>query len=172
MLDITLLVFDRITALDALGPYEVLRRVPEARVRFAAPGLPTPVRDDGALVIQPHVAWEDVERTDVLLVPGGFGVRPLREDEAFLAHLRTLHETTRFTASVCTGALLLGAAGLLEGAPATTHWAYLDALAEYGATPREERVVEHGKILTGAGVSAGIDLALGLAARLADEATA
>ena len=87
MLDITLLVFDRITALDALGPYEVLRRVPEARVRFAAPGLPTPVRDDGALVIQPHVAWEDVERTDVLLVPGGFGVRPLREDEAFLALL-------------------------------------------------------------------------------------
>jgi putative intracellular protease/amidase len=169
-MNVTILLFDGLTALDAVGPYEVLWRVPGARVEFVAaePGIKR--TDNGGLLglLAPR-ALAEATATDVLVVPGGFGTRALMRDAALLDWIRTIHETTTWTASVCTGSLLLGAAGLLGGLPATTHWAAMDTLASTGAIPTSSRVVETGKILTAAGVSAGIDLALTLAARLAGE---
>lgn len=166
---IVLVLFDGITALDAVGPYEVLSRVPGAEVVFAGPRAGLVRTDNRALGLQVDLALADVERTDVLLVPGGYGVDALIGDPRVLAELRRLDAGARFTTSVCTGALVLGAAGLLRGLEATTHWAYFDALAAHGATPVSQRVVWQGRVVTAAGVSAGIDMALALAARLADE---
>lgn len=166
---IVLVLFDGITALDAVGPYEVLSRVPGAEVVFAGPRAGLVRTDNRALGLQVDLALADVERADVLLVPGGYGVDALIGDPRVLAELRRLDAGARFTTSVCTGALVLGAAGLLRGLEATTHWAYFDALAAHGATPVSQRVVWQGRVVTAAGVSAGIDMALALAARLADE---
>lgn len=166
---IVLVLFDGITALDAVGPYEVLSRVPGAEVLFAGPRAGLVRTDNRALGLQVDLALADVERADVLLVPGGYGVDALIGDPRVLAELRRLDAGARFTTSVCTGALVLGAAGLLRGLEATTHWAYFDALAAHGATPVSQRVVWQGRVVTAAGVSAGIDMALALAARLADE---
>ncbi|MFL5896359.1 MAG: DJ-1/PfpI family protein [Thermoleophilaceae bacterium] len=160
-------VFDRITALDAIGPYEVLSRLPEADVKFLAfePGA---VRTDtGMLGIEADYALDDVPRPDVIVHPGGYGTRALMRDDRMLAWLRRAHETSDWTTSVCTGSLVLAAAGILDGVEATTHWAARDILAEHGALPVDERVVERGKVVTAAGVSAGIDMALHLAARIA-----
>ncbi|MCA9612670.1 MAG: DJ-1/PfpI family protein [Sandaracinus sp.] len=171
-MEIVLFLFDGITALDVIGPYEVLSRLPGARARFVGK-TPGPVRtDNGMLGLVADLGMDDVERADVLVIPGGPGTRRLVEDEAVLAWVRRLDGTTRYTTSVCTGSLVLAAAGLLEGAPATTHWAMLDELASLGARPVSERVVEDGKRLTAAGVSAGIDMALTLAARLTSEPVA
>ena len=162
-------LFERFTALDAIGPYDVLSRLPGAKVTFAA-AQAGPVRaDTGMLAITADAALADVPAPDILLVPGGFGTRPLLADEAFLDWVRTAHETTTWTTSVCTGSLVLGAAGLLDGLEATTHWAARDELERFGARYVERRVVEHGKIVMGAGVSAGIDMALTLAARIAGD---
>lgn len=168
-MDITILLFDGVTALDAIGPYEVLSRLPGAATTFVGERPGVYRTETGALGLQADGAYRDVARTDVLLVPGGFGTRALMHDEDVLAWVRSLHETTTWTTSVCTGSLVLGAAGLLTGLQATTHWAVLDALAGLGATPTSRRVVEQGKIVTAAGVSAGIDMALTLAARIAGE---
>jgi transcriptional regulator GlxA family with amidase domain len=111
----------------------------------------------------------ELPEPEVLVVPGGFGTRPLMDDEPLLDWLRHAHEHTRFTTSVCTGSLLLAAAGILEGLEATTHWMVLDLLERYGAVPVSRRVVEQGKVITAAGVSSGIDMALLLAARIAGE---
>ncbi len=165
-MDIVVLLFDRITALDAVGPYEVLARLPGARVRFVARQA-GPVRtDDRFLALVADDALDAVTRADVLVVPGGLGTRALEHDAGVLAWVRAIHETTTWTTSVCTGSLVLGAAGLVRGLEATTHWAVLERLAEHGAVPVRRRVVEQGKILTAAGVSAGIDMALHLAARI------
>ncbi|MDP6953459.1 MAG: DJ-1/PfpI family protein [Alphaproteobacteria bacterium] len=173
-MDVVVLIFDDLTTLDAIGPLEVLARLPEAKVRIVAktPGTVRAGRGSGGLGLVADAAIADIGHADILLVPGGFGAEPLCEDKAVLDWLRALHETTTWTTSVCTGSLLLGAAGLLEGLPATTHWAAMERLAGYGALPRHERVVSTGKIVTAAGVSAGIDMALHLAEHVADRDTA
>lgn len=169
---IAILIFDGLTALDAIGPYEVLSRLPEAELSFVAkePGLKR--TDTGALGISADLAITEIPDPEVVLVPGGEGNRPLLGDDEVLAWLRIAHESSTWTTSVCTGALVLGAAGILGGKRATTHWAYLGRLRELGAEPVAERVVEDGKIITGAGVSAGIDMALTLAARISGEKVA
>jgi putative intracellular protease/amidase len=168
-MDIAIPLFDAITALDAIGPYEVLSRLPGAKVRFVAV-TPGPYRTDNRQVTliadEPLAA---VPRPDVLMVPGGFGTRALMTPNPLLAWIRAAHETSRWTTSVCTGSLLLAAAGILKGLEATTHWMSLDRLADYGARPTLRRVVEQGKVITAAGVSSGIDMALTLAARIAGD---
>jgi len=162
-------LFHRVTALDAVGPYEVLSRLPGATVRFVADEPGAKRTENGMLALTADAALDDVPEPDVVVVPGGLGTRALLDDERMLAWLRRAHATSRCTTSVCTGSLLLAAAGILDGAPATTHWLVLDKLGELGATPVRDRVVEHGKVITAAGVSAGIDMALLLAARLAGD---
>jgi transcriptional regulator GlxA family with amidase domain len=164
-MQIAILIFDKLTALDAIGPYEVLRSVPGWEVRFVGPAK-GPVRtDSGALGLSADYALEEVTAPDIVLVPGGAGNRPLLEDERVLSWLREVDGRTKWTTSVCTGSLVLGAAGLLEGKPATCHWLFLERLREYGAEPVGGRFVEDGKTITAAGVSAGIDMALHLVGR-------
>jgi transcriptional regulator GlxA family with amidase domain len=169
---IAILIFDGLTALDAIGPYEVLSRLPEAEVSFVAKEAGTKRTDTGALGVQADVALSELADPEIALVPGGEGNRALMADEEVLAWLRDTHAASTWTTSVCTGALVLGAAGVLDGKRATTHWAYLDRLEEFGAEPVAERVVEDGKLITAAGVSAGIDMALTLASRIADDKVA
>ncbi len=164
-MQVAILIFEKLTALDAIGPYEVLRSVPGWEVRFVGPAKGMVRTDSGALGLSADYALDEVIEPDILLVPGGKGNRPLMTDEAVLAWLRAVDKTTKWTTSVCTGSLVLGAAGLLEGKRATTHWLYLDALGELGADPVGGRFVEDGKIVTAAGVSAGIDMALHLVGR-------
>ena len=171
-MEIAIPIFDRFTALDAVGPYEVLSRLPDARVRFVAQEPGPKQTETGMLSLTAEAALEDVPSPDVLVVPGGFGTRPLMKDEAMLDWIRGVHETSQWTTSVCTGSLLLAAAGLLDGLEATSHWGALDLLAQYGAKPTQRRVVEQGKIITAAGVSSGIDMALTLAARIAGDEVA
>ena len=168
---IAILAFDGMTALDAVGPAQVLAFVPGASLHWVSPE-PGPRRTDAGMSIVAAQALDEVRNPDVLLVPGGLDMRPVMADTRVLDWLRTAHATTQWTTSVCTGALVLGAAGLLQGRKATTHWAMLERLAKFGATPVSERVVVDGKIITAAGVSAGIDMALRLAARLAGDTVA
>jgi len=171
-MEITCLLFDGVTALDAVGPYEVLSRIPDVTFTFvSAEGEPVRT-DNGVLGLVPSARTGEVSSTDVLVVPGGVGTRRLVDDDALLDWVRAVHATTTWTASVCTGSLVLGAAGLLAGTDATTHWSELPALERYGARPLSERVVERGKLITAAGVSAGIDMALVLTARLAGDVVA
>jgi transcriptional regulator GlxA family with amidase domain len=171
-MQIAILIFPRLTVLDAVGPYEVLRSVPGWRVRFVAPEPGPQPADSGALSLVAEHSLEDVVDPDVVLVPGGEGNRPLLSDDRTLEWLRAVDERTRWTTSVCTGSLVLGAAGLLEGRRATSHWFYREALRGFGAEPSPERVVEDGKVMTAAGVSSGIDMALRLVAREAGEEVA
>jgi transcriptional regulator GlxA family with amidase domain len=170
-MEIGILAFDGMTALDAVGPAQVLAFVPGASLRWIAVE-PGPKRTDAGMSIVATQALAEVPRPGVVLVPGGLDMRPVMADTRVLDWLRAAHATTQWTTSVCTGALVLGAAGLLQGLEATTHWAMLDRLAKFGATPVSERVVVAGKIITAAGVSAGIDMALRLAARLAGDVVA
>jgi len=160
-------VFDGFDALDAVGPYEALVRVPGARATFAAPERGIVRTENSALNLSVDTAISEITGCDLLLVPGGFATRKLERDQRVLAWLRAIDPTTRITASVCTGAMLLAAAGLLRGRRANTHWAVRQRLLDYGAVPVAERVVRDGKYATAAGVSAGIDLGLALAAELA-----
>ncbi len=161
-------IFDRITALDAIGPYEVLGRLPRAEVLFVA-AQPGPKRTDtGALALTADRGLSEVPQPDIVVVPGGSGTRDQRHDE-LVAWIQRAHRTSHWTTSVCTGALLLGAAGILEGLRATTHWLFLDRLRTFGAEPTLERVVEQGKVMTAAGVSSGIDMALRLAQVIAGD---
>jgi transcriptional regulator GlxA family with amidase domain len=159
---IAFLIFDKLTALDAIGPYEVLSRLPEADLRFVAKEAGTKRTDTGALGLSADATLDQLTDPDVVLVPGGEGNRALMEDDEVLDWLRVAHEGTKWTTSVCTGSLVLGAAGILDGKRATSHWAYRDELARYGAEPVAERYVVDGKVVTAAGVSAGIDMALHL----------
>jgi transcriptional regulator GlxA family with amidase domain len=162
---IAILIFDKLTALDAIGPYEVLCSVPGWEVRFVAPEAGTMRTDSGVLGLVADHSIDAVTEPDIVIVPGGEGNRPLLEDERVLGWLRDVDAKSRWTTSVCTGSLVLGAAGLLEGKRATSHWLYLERLREFGAEPRAERVVEDGKVITAAGVSSGIDMALHLVDR-------
>jgi len=171
-MDIAIVLYDRFTALDAIGPYEVLSRLPGARVRFVAEQA-GPVRsDNGMLTVLAECSLKQAGHPEIALVPGGPGEVVPRAGGAVLDWLREIHETSTWTTSVCTGSLILAAAGLLEGQPATTHWLAIEELARLGAEPRSERVVFAGKIVTAAGVSAGIDMALTFAARLAGDTVA
>jgi putative intracellular protease/amidase len=166
---IALLVFDKLTALDAIGPYEVLSRLPGAELSFVAREKGEKRTDTGALGVSADLTLADLPDPDILLVPGGEGNRSLLGDQEVLDWVRAAHEGSTWTTSVCTGSLVLGAAGVLAGKRATSHWAYRDQLREYGAEPVAERVVVDGKVVTAAGVSAGIDMALRLAALVAGE---
>jgi putative intracellular protease/amidase len=167
--ELAILLFDDVTALDAIGPYEVLQRIPAMTVRFVAPDPGTKSTENGSLQMVADTALDDAPAPDVVLVPGGAGEVAMRGDTRVLQWLRAVHETSRYTTSVCTGSLVLAAAGLLDGVRATTHWTAMEHLGELGAIPVAERVVESGKIVTAAGVSSGIDMALVLAARLAGD---
>ena len=165
-MEIAIPLYDRFTALDAVGPYEVLWRIPGARVRWVGAEA-RPYATDRGLELVAEATFADVPAPDVLVVPGGTGTLDALADERLVDWIRAADATSTWTTSVCTGALLLGAAGLLDGRRATTHWAYLDRLEAYGATPASDRVVREGKIITSAGVSSGIDMALTLAAEIA-----
>ncbi len=161
---ITILLFEKMAAQDAVGPYEVFRCVPGWEVEFA--GIQAgEVRCEGGLGLSVDRTLGEVAETDVVLVPGGRGSEVVAQDENVLSWLRRLDEGTKWTVSVCTGAEILGAAGLLEGKRATGHWLYLDALREFGAEPVGGRYVEDGKTITAAGVTAGLDMALHLVGR-------
>lgn len=166
-MNIVFFLFDRITALDAIGPYEVLSRLPGARIDFVGAARGDVRTDNKFLRLGVDRTFDEVTAADILVVPGGFGTRALETDERALQWIRDIDRTTRVTASVCTGSLVLGAAGLLRGRRATTHWARLQRLTEFGAIPVSERVVRDGKIATAAGVAAGIDFGLTLALELA-----
>ena len=168
-MDIVCLLFDGITALDIVGPYEVLQRLPGADVKFVARSTGEIRTDNTFLALVADYSLSEVTRADVLVVPGGFATRALEREESLLEWIRAIDTTTAWTTSVCTGSMLLAAAGLLEGKEATTHWASLERLKQYGAIPTGRRVVEQGKIMTAAGVSAGIDMGLTLAARIAGD---
>ncbi len=170
-MQIAIALFPRVTALDAIGPYEVLQRLPGATVTFVGERTGEVRSDNGFLGLSVDAAFDDVTAPDVVVVPGGVGTRSLLEPGTpILAWLQRVHPATRFTTSVCTGALVLAAAGLLDGLTATTHWATYGELRDLGADPTGQRVVEHldRRVITAAGVSSGIDMALRLSELLVD----
>lgn len=170
-MEIGFLVFPNVQQLDLTGPYEVLASWPEARTRLVAKSH-HPVISATGLMLTPDVTFADCPPLDVICVPGGDGVNALLGDAETLAFLRRQAADARFVTSVCTGALVLGAAGLLRGKRATTHWASHVFLAAFGAIPVHGRVVRDGNLMTGGGVTAGIDFALTLVAELAGRAVA
>jgi putative intracellular protease/amidase len=160
-------LYDQFTSLDAMGPFQVLSGLPGAEVTFVA-AKAGPVTDDtGFLTVTARASFDDLPDPDILLVPGGVTTGTLVPHHPIVPWIRRAHATTTWTTSVCTGALLLAGAGVLNGIEATTHWAAFDDLERLGARPLRERVVRRGKIVTGAGVSAGIDMAFVLAAEIA-----
>jgi len=168
-MEIAIPLYDRFTALDAVGPYEVLSRLPGYQVAFVA-AEPGPYKtDNGMLTVIAERSLDDLPSPEILVVPGGWGTRTAMEDERLVGWIRAVHESSDWTTSVCTGSLLLGAAGVLDGLEATSHWLELETLERFGAKPTGRRVVEQGKVITSAGVSSGIDMALTLAAKVAGE---
>ena len=168
-MQIAIVLYPGFTALDVIGPYEVLGRLPGAEVVFVAENPGLVVNDLGSLSISAVAGLDAVTKPDVVVIGGGPGQVHQMEDGTLHDWLRTVDATTTWTMSVCTGSLILAAAGLLKGRRATTHWLALEQLRELGATPTEERVVIDGKYAIGAGVSAGIDAALVLAGRIAGD---
>jgi transcriptional regulator GlxA family with amidase domain len=168
-MQIAILLFDNMTALDAIGPYEVLSRLPGARTIFVGERLGTVRTDTGALKLVADAKLDEVLHPDVVVVPGGPGQLAHMDDGPVHDWLRTVDAASTWTTSVCTGSLILAAAGLLAGRRATTHWLAADQLPDYGVTPDTGRIVFDGKYATAAGVSAGIDMGLALAGRLAGE---
>jgi len=173
MTQIAIVVYPGFTALDFIGPYEVLRNLPDAEVRFLwhEPGPIT--ADSGVLVVGATHSFAETPSPDVILVPGGMTTMEHARDEKLLDWVRQAHQTADWTTSVCSGSVILAAAGLLEGRRATSHWAAVSALKAFGAIPvGDERIVHEGDIVTSAGVSAGIDLAMWLTGQIAGEARA
>ena len=168
---IGMLIFPRLTQLDMTGPYEVLARLPDTKVDLIAKSL-DPVTTDRGMQIVPTVTYDTCPPLDIVMVPGGPGQQDLMEDETALSFLRRQAAGAKYVTSVCTGSLVLAAAGLLKGKRATCHWAAIEHLALLGAIPTKERVVVDGNVVTGAGVASGIDFALTLAAILEGEAVA
>ena len=173
-MQIAIPLFPRLTALDAIGPYEVLQRLPGATVTFVGTATGEVRTENGFLGLSVDALVGDLPQPDVIVVPGGIGSREAMQDPVLVDWVRTAHETTRFTTSVCTGSFVLGAAGLLDGLTATTHWSVLPELEAFGAVPTTERVVEHldQRVITAAGVSSGIDMALRLSELLVDDVAA
>jgi cyclohexyl-isocyanide hydratase len=167
-MQISFLLFPHVTQLDLTGPAQVLSRLPDAKIALVAKTI-EPVPTDAGFALLPTATFESAARPDLLSVPGGFGVVGAMEDEATLAWLREAAAGAQWVTSVCTGALVLGAAGLLDGYRATTHWAAHEQLALFGATPIRQRVVFDRNRVTGGGVTAGIDFGLALAAQIAGE---
>lgn len=163
---IAFLFYEGMTALDVVGPHEILCRLPGAEV-FRAASIAGPVRTDSGLILMADHPLSEIQQADILLIPGAGNATTLRKYPDILDWVRSIHQTTTWTTSVCTGSLILGAAGILQGLRATSHWAALDRLKLWDAVPTEARLVEDGKVLTAAGVSAGIDMALTLAAKIA-----
>lgn len=161
---IEILLFDGVTALDAIGPYEVLHLLPGAEVSFVATTTGPKTTDAGIALFNADTAVADAGAADIIVVPGTPTPSVVMGDEAVLDWVRRSHENTKWTTSVCTGAAVLGAAGVLAGLEATTHWMGLELLKNFGARPTSQRVVRQGKVMTAAGVSSGIDMALTLAA--------
>lgn len=170
-LQIGFLLFPQVQQLDLTGPYDVLASLPDVKVHLIWKDL-MPITASTGLILKPTVTFDDCPALDVICVPGGSGVGPLMEDEPTLAFIKAQAANARYVTSVCTGALVLGAAGLLKGRRATTHWAYHELLAPLGAIAVADRVVRDGNLLTGGGITAGIDFALTLAAELFDQDTA
>ena len=170
MTTVAIALFPQLTALDAIGPYEVLQRIPSIDVVFVAAERGEVRTENGMLGLVADATFAEIARPDVVVFPGGIGTRRLQGDEATLEWVRRAHVHSAFTTSVCTGSLVLGAAGLLRGLTATTHWATYEELAAHGAEPVAQRVVEHldRRIITAAGVSSGIDMALRLVELLVD----
>lgn len=168
---IGMVLFDGVTQLDLTGPYEVFARMPNASVHLIAASL-TPVRTEWGLTITPDFTFDDAPELQLICVPGGWGVDAQLENERLLGFLRSRASDARYVTSVCSGALLLGASGLLRGYRATTHWLSLDLLPKFGADPVDERVVRDRDRITGAGVTAGVDFALVVAAELFGDTTA
>ncbi|GAA1018841.1 glutamine amidotransferase [Acrocarpospora pleiomorpha] len=167
-MQIAILLYPGTTALDAVGPYEVLSRMPETEIRFVGKQIGPLVADGEALLLGVTHTLAETPTPDLVLVPGAMTTPTTMVDKEILAWLRTVHETTTWTTSVCSGALILAAAGILKGQPATTHWVAMGPLKMMGATPRpDERIVRAGKVVTAAGVSAGIDLGLWLVGEIA-----
>jgi len=164
-LTVGMVLFPKLTQLDLAGPYEVFARMPNTRVYLVA-ATSAPVRSEWGLTISPDTTFDQISALDIVFVPGGVGVNPMMEDTTLLEFLDSLGRHARYVTAVCTGALLLGAAGLLRGYRATTHWLSLDLLPFFGAHPVEERVVIDGNRITGGGVTAGIDFGLGVAAEI------
>jgi transcriptional regulator GlxA family with amidase domain len=173
-LQVAIPLFPRFTALDGIGPYEVLQRIPSIEVTFLGHERGELRSENGMLGIVADATFDELSEPDVIVFPGGIGTRALERDERVLEWVRHAHRTTRFTTSVCTGSLVLGAAGLLTGLTATTHWSCYAELEAHGAVPTPQRVVEHldRRIITAAGVSSGIDMALRLAELLVDRTAA
>ncbi len=171
-MDIAIVLYDRFTALDAIGPYEVLSRLPGAVVTFLAAEAGPVTTDNGMLTVHAERSLDDASQPDLLLVPGGPGEVAARAGGFVLEFIAAAHEHASWTTSVCTGSLILAAAGLLDGSRATSHWLALEQLRALGAEPVQERVVFDGNIVTAAGVSAGIDMALALAERIGGRAVA
>ncbi|MFF3874943.1 DJ-1/PfpI family protein [Streptomyces sp. NPDC001978] len=168
-MQIAIVLYDRFTALDAVGPYETLGRLPDADTVFVAERT-GPVRTDtGNLALTADRTLADLPHPDIVVVPGGPGQTPQMENEVLLDWLRTADATSTWTTSVCTGSLLLAAASLLDGRRATSHWLALDFLKQFGVEPTGERVVFDGKYVTAAGVSSGIDMGLTLLGRIAGD---
>jgi transcriptional regulator GlxA family with amidase domain len=165
--EIAILIYENLTALDAVGPYEVLSRLPDAKVTFVAENASPQRTDTGQLALVADAPLQELSHPDIVLVPGGPGQVALMDDAPLHEWLRAAHETSTWTTSVCTGSLVLAAAGLLTGRRATSNWQALDMLRELGADVTEERVVFDGKLATSAGVTAGIDMALELVAKIA-----
>ncbi len=164
-MQIAIVIYEGFTSLDATGPFEVLCRLPDADVQFVSVAGGDVVADQPRFVL-PSAPLSEVPEPDLVVVAGGSTTQEYLADAELLEWLREVHERTTFTTSVCTGSMLLGAAGLLRGVPATTHWYELASLAEFGAIPTAERVVVHDRVITSAGVSSGIDMALTMCARL------
>lgn len=172
MKTILFLFYEGMTSLDAIGPHEVLVHLPGAVVKRVAKKAGPISTDASHLTLLAEHSLEEVSEADILVVPGGGSATTLEQHPEILEWIHAIHQTTTWTTSVCTGSLILGAAGLLRNVPATSHWSVMDRLTKWGAIPTQQRVVEAGKIITAAGVSAGIDMALWLAVKIAGEEVA
>ena len=170
-METAVLLFDDVNALDVVGPCEVLSKIPEMVIKYVAKE-PGPKKTDIQLKLIADYALSDISKPDILLIPSGQGIKSTISDQKIINWITSCHKTTKWTVSVCTGALLLGAAGILKGIKATTHWISLPSLENFGAEPQKQRVVIDGKVITCAGVSAGIDMALTLTDLITGETTA
>jgi transcriptional regulator GlxA family with amidase domain len=169
-MQIIILLYNGFTAMDVVGAYEILCRLPQAKVTFVAKEKGIVESEYASMKMVATHSLAEIQKADILLVPGStFAFTQVTQDEEQLHQIRRIHETTQWTASVCTGALILGAAGLLKEKQATTHWAMLDNLSQFGARPISERYVRDGKLISAAGVSAGMDMALYLTSLIVDE---